>query len=233
MGTFMAVGMAVANLWADRLAAAGGGTKGAQWDRPLDTWAPPSVPLSLPLPPLIRQQPWTAGVVALAALLLLWGLLPLLQQPSNKAKHLAAAVASGALFAAGLQRSGMAEQAKVLGFLNFAGKAGWDPSLMVVLGAAVGLLLPPTLWWLGGAKAALATSKAEKVDARLVAGEALFGLGWGLSGLCPGPALCLFAAGAPRIVLAFFPSYLAGWLLVDAVEKGQGPAAVAAGKKGR
>jgi uncharacterized membrane protein YedE/YeeE len=227
----MVVGMAVANAVAQwpggrspLQATAGGDWGGLPWDRPLDAW--PALRRAVPS----SQQPWTLGVAALAAFLLLWGLPRKLRQ--TPLVHLAAA-ASGALFAAGLQRSGMAEQAKVLGFLAFTSKDGWDPSLMVVLGAAVGLLLPPTLWVLGHVAQALGdpaskiftgrtawqVSQAEKVDGRLLVGEALFGVGWGLTGLCPGPALCLFAAGAPRVVLAFCPAYVVGWLLVDVVDR--------------
>lgn len=224
VGTFMAVGMAVANvlgqLQPNPLRASGDGR--TQWDRRLDAW------------PALQQpwlpQPWTAGVAALSALLLLWGLPRKLKE--TPLVHLSAAV-SGALFALGLQRSGMVEQAKVLGFLDILGAEGWDPSLMVVLGAAVGLLLLPTLLVtkLHTGKTAWEVSKAERVDARLVVGEALFGVGWGMVGICPGPALCLFASGAPRVVLAFLPGYLLGWLLVDVVAGNQGKAAAAAGKK--
>lgn len=236
--TFMAVGMAVANAIAQWpggrspvQAPAGGEWGGLAWDRPLDAWPAlrRAVPASFPQQQQ-QQGPWTLGVAALGAVLLLWGLPGKLRR--TPLVHLAAA-ASGALFAMGLQRSGMAEQAKVLGFLAFSAKSGWDPSLMVVLGAAVGLLLPPTLWVLGHMAHALGdpsaaiftgrtpwqVSQAEKVDARLLVGEALFGVGWGLTGLCPGPALCLFAAGAPRVVLAFFPAYLLGWLMVDVVDR--------------
>jgi uncharacterized protein len=230
VGTFMVVGVAVATALDQRpnspLRAAPTGP--AKWDRPLDAWGPPSAAV---------QQPWTAGVAALAGLLLLWGLPRKLK--ATPLVHLAAAV-SGALFAVGLQLSGMAQQSKVLGFLSLSSKSGWDPSLVVVLGAAVGLLLFPTLWVLGHVdhalgdpkakiyqgKTAWETSQGERVDGRLVVGEACFGVGWGITGLCPGPAACLFAAGAPRIVLAFFPAYLVGWLLVDVVDK------VKAGSKG-
>ncbi len=225
----MAVGIAVATLLGEfpggnplLLRAKG---VGGPWDTPLDAW-----PAFQRRAGSQQQQPWTLGVAALAGLLLLWDLPRKLR--GTPLVH-ASAAAAGALFAAGLQRSGMAQQEKVLGFLYFLSKDGWDPSLVVVLGAAVGLLLLPTVWVLGhmehalgdrtakiyAGKTAWAASQAERVDARLVVGEAIFGLGWGMTGLCPGPALCLFAAGAPRIVLAFFPAYLAGWLLVDVMDK--------------
>lgn len=229
----MAVAHVLGQLQPDPLRASGGGN--TQWDRRLDTWPA----LQRPWLP----QPWTAAVGALSAFLLLWGLPRKLKE--TPLVHLSAAV-SGALFAVGLQRSGMVEQAKVLGFLHVFGGKGWDPSLMVVLGAAVGLLLPPTLWVLGTVDHALGdpktkiyrgmtaweASKGEQVDARLVVGEALFGVGWGMVGICPGPALCMLASGAPRVVLAFFPAYVAGWLVVDVVAGGQGKA-TAAGKKGK
>ena len=154
----------------------------------------------------------------LAAFLLLWRAPTKLS--TTPLTHFAALV-SGALFALGLTWSGMTQQEKVLNFL-WPRFPGWDPSLMVVLGAAVGLLTPATLYVLNHQQgvAALEVSKAEKVDWRLVVGEAIFGLGWGITGLCPGPALVQFARGSnAKVTLCFMPLYVVGYLLVDVFEK--------------
>lgn len=101
------------------------------------------------------------------------------------------ALASGLVFGIGLWISGMAYPAKVIGFLDVFGR--WDPSLAFVMSAAV-------LVTAVGYRAVLARPKpvfAERfdlprsrtVDARLLAGATMFGVGWGLSGLCPGPAI--------------------------------------------
>ncbi len=92
---------------------------------------------------------------------------------------------SGLLFGLGLCLSGMTEADKVLGFLDLFG--AWDPSLAFVMGGGILVALP--LFLLARKTyPALAPSKA-RIDAPLVIGAALFGVGWGLVGLCPGPAL--------------------------------------------
>lgn len=113
-------------------------------------------------------------------------------------RSIAVSLAAGLLFGVGLMVSGMAQPAKVLGFLNVAGD--WDPSLaFVMLGAiAVHFLayrlvprLPRPVW---GTKWAIPSRR--DIDLRLVVGAALFGAGWGLAGYCPGPALTGLASGA-------------------------------------
>lgn len=108
------------------------------------------------------------------------------------------AAVCGALFAAGVCISGMVRPSKVLGFLDFGG--AWDPSLMLVMGSA--LALHVVAWRLvktartprlGGAFPAM---PAQVIDARLIGGAALFGLGWGISGYCPGPAVVSLVSGA-------------------------------------
>lgn len=106
-------------------------------------------------------------------------------------RGLALAAASGALFAIGLGVSGMTRTDKVLGFLH-AG-AGWDPSLLVVMATAVPVHALAWAWRRRNAPADPAPLSA--IDARLVGGAALFGVGWGLAGACPGPALVNLAAG--------------------------------------
>lgn len=127
------------------------------------------------------------------------------------------AVASGALFAVGLALSGMTDPAKVLGFLDVAGD--WDPSLAFVMGGAVGF----HFLWLRLAAPGLSGSRSSqpassKIDARLLGGAALFGVGWGLSGYCPGPALLGLAFGRLE-ALAFVSAMLAGVLVFNALGK--------------
>lgn len=108
-----------------------------------------------------------------------------------------AALASGLVFGLGLIVSGMTNPAKVIGFLDLFGD--WDPSLALVMGSAlivtgVGYRL---IWRAGSpwAGAAFQVPKNRQLDARLAAGAALFGVGWGLAGLCPGPAITALASG--------------------------------------
>lgn len=123
---------------------------------------------------------------------------------------------SGALFAVGLALSGMTDPARVLGFLDVAG--AWDPSLILVMGGAVGFHFT-WLRFAPGAKAASSSAEpSRRVDARLVSGAALFGVGWGLSGYCPGPALAAAAFGRQEAV-AFLFSMLLGIVLFRAFEQ--------------
>lgn len=117
----------------------------------------------------------------------------------------------GLVFALGLGLGGMTQPARVLGFLDAAG--AWDPSLAFVMAGAVavyGATFP--LVMRRGRPVFAATfgvPTRRDVDARLVAGAAIFGVGWGMAGLCPGPALVALASGTPRIVL-FVGAMLAG-----------------------
>ena len=103
----------------------------------------------------------------------------------------------GLLFGAGLALSGMVNPARVLGFLDLAGR--WDPTLILVLMAA---LLPSALGYALVRKMKRPVMAEEfcipqnrTIEGRLVAGAALFGIGWGLVGLCPGPAIASLAFG--------------------------------------
>lgn len=135
-------------------------------------------------------------------------------------KRLAVAFACGVLFALGLAISGMTHPTKVLAFLDFTG--GWDPSLAFVMGG--GVLVNVLLFrvalrrgtpLLGGA---FALPHKGAIDARLVGGAALFGVGWGLGGFCPGPAVVSLAGGAAP-VLVFVVAMLAGMALHDRVAR--------------
>jgi uncharacterized membrane protein YedE/YeeE len=121
---------------------------------------------------------------------------------------------AGMVFGLGLGISGMTDPNKVLGFLDVTG--AWDPSLMLVLGGAVGvtalsfrLVLRSTAPLLGGA---FRLPDRRQVDLSLLAGAALFGAGWGLSGYCPGPGIALLA-NLSWETWVFIPSLLAGMLL--------------------
>ena len=103
----------------------------------------------------------------------------------------------GALFAAGLVVSGMVVPDNVTAFLDVTGD--WNPALAVVMVGAIGTYLPGYLW-IRGRRAPVQTEHfhwptPRGIDARLLCGSALFGVGWGLSGLCPGPAI-VAAGGA-------------------------------------
>ena len=127
---------------------------------------------------------------------------------------------SGLVLGIGLLVSGMADPAKVLGFLDITGF--WDPSLALVMGGAVmaGLIA----FRLAGRRATsylglpLAWSAARQVDRRLIGGSLVFGVGWGLVGLCPGPALVGLGAGQWQAVV-FVAAMLAGMGIFQWLEK--------------
>ncbi|CAB3667772.1 MULTISPECIES: YeeE/YedE family protein [Achromobacter] len=129
------------------------------------------------------------------------------------------AFASGLVFGLGLIVSGMANPAKVLGFLDIAGS--WDPSLAFVMGGAVVVtalgfaLLRRRRVSLSGEP--LHWPTATRVDPRLALGSLAFGAGWGLAGFCPGPALVAAAAGVPQ-ALIFVAAMIAGMAIYSAIE---------------
>ena len=104
-------------------------------------------------------------------------------------RQLVVAAAAGLTFALGLLLSGMTQPAKVIAFLDIGG--AWDPSLMFVMVGAIGVH-GAWSWW----KRAEQKAPVGKIDAALVGGATLFGVGWGMAGYCPGPVLV--AAGAGR-----------------------------------
>lgn len=124
------------------------------------------------------------------------------------------ALVSGLLFGIGLVVSGMAEPAKVLGFLTL-GK-GWDPALAFVMGGALCVTLPGFAWIHRRGRLLDGTPFPRPaqgpLDRRLLIGAVLFGLGWGLSGYCPGPAIV--SAGLGHVdALLLLPAMLLGALL--------------------
>ena len=127
---------------------------------------------------------------------------------------------TGLLFGAGLIVSGMTDPSKIIGFLDLAGT--WDPSLAFVMGGAVlvgttGFRLAerqPTSV-LGGLRQLPST---QGIDARLILGSVVFGVGWGLAGFCPGPAVVAFGAGYDRAVV-FVIAMLAGMVGYEFTER--------------
>lgn len=118
---------------------------------------------------------------------------------------------SGLLFGFGLALSGMSQPEKVLNFLDVAGT--WDPTLLFVLGGAVGVTSVAFYFILRRKEPLLDTryyfSDNTQLDRALIVGSALFGVGWGIGGYCPGPAVTLIAA--PNWELwVFFPAMLLG-----------------------
>lgn len=132
------------------------------------------------------------------------------------------ALVSGSLFGAGLVIGGMTDPAKVIGFLDLAGR--WDPSLAFVMGAALCVTLPTFQWLKGRSRPVLDTRfhlpTRRDLDPQLIGGAVLFGIGWGLAGLCPGPAIASLWAGDPHI-LAFVAAMIAGMWLRDRMGTGR------------
>ena len=132
-----------------------------------------------------------------------------------RAISIVVAAAAGALFGAGLLVSGMTQPAKVIGFLDVT--RGWDPSLAFVMGGAVAVYGLAFRWirrgrtepWFDGM---FHLPTRRDIDAPLLIGSALFGIGWSLGGLCPGPGLVAAAAGSAT-GLAFVGAMLAGMLI--------------------
>ena len=124
------------------------------------------------------------------------------------------ALFAGALFGLGLAVSGMTNPAKVIGFLDVAGE--WDPTLAFVMGGALLVTIPTFRLILGRPRPILADGFAlptkSALDGRLLGGAALFGVGWGLSGFCPGPAVAALVTGlAP--VFVFVAAMMVGMVL--------------------
>jgi uncharacterized membrane protein YedE/YeeE len=134
--------------------------------------------------------------------------------------YFASAAMAGLLFGIGLIVSGMSNPANVLGFLDLAG--AWNPSLALVMGGAllVGVTAFPFIRKRRAALlgAPLRLPTATRIDRRLVLGSLAFGVGWGLAGYCPGPALVSLAGGARQPWL-FFLAMLAGMAAYEVIER--------------
>jgi len=126
-----------------------------------------------------------------------------------------AAFVSGLIFAVGLVLGGMTQPAKVIGFLDFTGGA-WDPSLALVMGGALAVYglgfrlvtrrSSPIL------EASFQIPERSDLPARLFVGAVFFGVGWAISGFCPGPALVSLGSGMSQ-ALVFVPAMMAGMIL--------------------
>lgn len=129
-----------------------------------------------------------------------------------KALRNAGAAAAGLAFGVGLVLSGMTRPSKVLAFLDVFGD--WDPSLLFVMGGAVGVYAIGYRLRREKPIAAdtYAVPSAGKIDARLLLGAAVFGVGWGLSGYCPGPAVVSLGSGSFGVIV-FLACVLAGMAL--------------------
>ncbi len=139
-----------------------------------------------------------------------------------------ASLLSGLVFGFGLILSGMADPAKVLGFLDLAG--AWDPSLALVMIGAIVVGLVAFTVARRRSKSFLGLDfklpTARHIDRRLVTGSLMFGVGWGIAGFCPGPALAAFGMGETKAVV-FVASMLLGMGLFELLER---RAALFAGK---
>lgn len=131
-----------------------------------------------------------------------------------------AAFAAGLVFGIGLILSGMADPAKVIGFLDIAGN--WDPSLAFVMAGAIAVCAfafafarKRSASFLGDA---MHLPSRRDVDLRLVLGSLIFGIGWGLAGFCPGPALVAAGAGETKAAL-FVLAMLIGMAIFTAAER--------------
>ncbi|MED5430779.1 MAG: DUF6691 family protein [Pseudomonadota bacterium] len=134
--------------------------------------------------------------------------------------HHFAAFIAGLAFGAGLLLAGMANPAKVLAFLDLAGH--WDPSLALVMGAAIPVSAMGV--YLARQRSAPFFAGAfqlptrRTLDKRLVLGALGFGIGWGLAGFCPGPALVASGAGSAK-AMTFVAAMLSGMLIFEGLER--------------
>lgn len=134
--------------------------------------------------------------------------------------QVAASLLTGLVFGLGLIVSGMANPAKVLGFLDLAGR--WDPSLAFVMAGAIAVGLIAfavarrrTASYLG---VDMQLPQARHIDRRLVGGSVLFGIGWGIAGFCPGPGIVALGMGETK-ALIFVLAMLAGMGLFELFER--------------
>ena len=126
---------------------------------------------------------------------------------------------AGLIFGLGLLLAGMANPAKVLAFLDVAG--AWDPSLALVMGGAIAVAFIPLNWARknkqSGLGARMQLPVKRELDARLIGGSLVFGIGWGIAGICPGPAVAILLTGRWQIII-FVLAMLTGMYLFSALE---------------
>lgn len=127
---------------------------------------------------------------------------------------------AGLLFGLGLLLAGMANPGKVLAFLDLAG--AWDPSLAFVMVGAIGVAISPLTWARQQSSSLLGKPMQipikRELDSRLIGGSLLFGIGWGIAGICPGPAVAILLTGHWQ-AFVFMLAMLAGMLLFTALER--------------
>ena len=126
---------------------------------------------------------------------------------------------SGLFFGIGLTIGGMTNPAKVIAFLNITNN--WDPSLIFVMGGAIVFVLPSFYLLKNKEKPFFATSfqipKSKNIDQKLILGPSMFGIGWGMIGLCPGPAISSIAFFQPLSIL-FIISMMSGFYLTKFIK---------------
>lgn len=130
---------------------------------------------------------------------------------------------AGLIFGIGLLTAGMANPAKVLAFLDLGG--AWDPSLALVMAAAIGVAFLPFSWArtqrVSVLGAPMQLPGKRELDRRLIGGSLLFGIGWGIAGICPGPAVAILLTGRWQVLL-FVAAMLVGMLVFAALERRRG-----------
>lgn len=138
---------------------------------------------------------------------------------------------AGIIFAVGLAISGMTDPQRIIGFLDFFGR--WDPTLLLVMTGAIGVYAPA--YWMS--RRALgkpvfgevfSSPASTRIDARLVGGSLLFGIGWGLAGYCPGPALVSVGSGSAHAIIFSITMLGASWVTRAIESRRDGVAAAAA-----
>ncbi|MEB0137610.1 MULTISPECIES: YeeE/YedE family protein [unclassified Undibacterium] len=133
--------------------------------------------------------------------------------------HIISALIAGIIFGIGLILSGMTNPAKVIGFLDLTGR--WDPSLAFVMGGAILVGLFASRWAAGRRQSltgeVMRVPTATQIDRRLVLGGLSFGIGWGLAGYCPGPALTSLLSGGSK-PLVFVAAMIAGMIVFEVLE---------------
>lgn len=146
---------------------------------------------------------------------------------TSKNRKTIPALVSGALFSLGLYISGMTNSNKIVGFLNVNGikDGSWDPTLVCVMGGGLLVSFLSYQWVKGvnvvkndqalefplsqkGGKFNVPTNKI--IDAKLIIGAAMFGIGWAIAGICPGPGIFLACAGYPNVIFMWWPAFVLG-----------------------
>lgn len=133
----------------------------------------------------------------------------------NKSVAMAAPLLSGLLFGLGMALSGMIDPAKVIAFLDITGQ--WDPSLAFVMGGALLVFLPSYFLLIKPRKESLSGESYclpvnQDIDWKLLIGAAIFGLGWGIAGICPGPAVASLFYGNAAIPLFLISMFVGSQL---------------------